>query len=94
MRVGTRLAPAATKSISQGGPSRRGVAPPLLRKKGSYSCSVRFAALVAALLTATSVREVESRDVYEDGSTGQSLPGENVSNLTCGTLATECIYLC
>lgn len=75
MPVGTRFPPAGTKSISQGGPSRWGRAP--LRNKASSS-SARFAALVAIILTA-SVREVGSRDVYEDGSTGQSLPGEHAA---------------
>ena len=75
--VGTRLPLATMTPISQGEPSRRWGAP-LHSKVASSSSAVRFAALVAILLTAN-VREVRSRDVYEDGSTGQSLPGEHVT---------------
>lgn len=79
--VRARFPPAITNPVFQGEPSRQGGA--ALHSKASSS-AVRFAALVAMLLTAT-VREVKSRDVYEDGSTGQSLPGEHVN--MCCTLA-------
>lgn len=78
MPVGTCLPKAVAKSVSRGEPSRRGGAP--LRNNKVSSSARRFAAvLVPILLTATSVREVGSRDVYEGGSTGQSLPGEHVT---------------
>lgn len=79
MPVGACLPKAAAKSVSQGEPWGRGGAPLRNNKASSSSSARRFAAALVAILLTASVREVGSRDVYEGGSTGQSLPGEHVT---------------